>query len=174
MPTYQKAPPQVADIAREVIEEFEGHHPLKLAGVKIEYLFAFADVNDQGKRTSDALSKNGLRALGICRKVPTKERAMGRGDVEISIDGDWWNEVGEEKQKALLDHELYHIQLTGECDDLRRPKIKLRKHDFEVGWFAEVAARHGMHSIERQQAAEVMECHGQFFWPGIVGKSRVA
>jgi hypothetical protein len=52
-------------------------------------------------------------------------------------------------------------------DDLKRPKLKLRKHDVEVGWFAIVAGRHGSASLEIEQAKAVMDSYGQLFWPCI-------
>ena len=55
-------------------------------------------------------------------------------------------------------------------DDLGRPILQLRMHDFEVGWFKEIAARHGEASQERQQAHAVMQDSGQYFWPDIAGK----
>lgn len=137
-------------------------------GVKIDFVFARGDRDDvSGELLNDALKKNGVKALGITRKIGLKDRALGRGDAEIAIDGDWWDDASEEEQRALLDHELTHLVPTGDCDDLRRPIIKLRPHDHEFGWFREVAARHGAHSQERIQARKMMELSGQYFWPSM-------
>lgn len=57
-----------------------------------------------------------------------------------------------------------------QVDDLRRPKIKIRKHDVEVGWFNIVAGRHGNFSIERIQSKMVMDQLGQYYWPELAGK----
>lgn len=171
MPTYQRADKAVEQLATEVLCEYPEHTPILNARVKIDYVFAFATVDDNGVPTGHALTKNGLRALGICRKVPLKDRAMGRGDVEIALDGDWWPTAALESRKALLDHELYHVEIREDRhgnvqkDDLNRPMIELRPHDFEVGWFAAVSARHGEFSIERQQAKNVMDIHHKAFWP---------
>ncbi len=40
----------------------------------------------------------------------------------------------------------------------------MRPHDFEVGWFEEVAERHGEHSAEALQAATLVG--SQFYFPG--------
>lgn len=70
----------------------------------------------------------------------------------------------------MLDHELFHIQIKMkgqiiQTDDLGRPKIKMRPHDMEVGWFKAVAERNGKYSQERIQALKYMEEMGQYFWP---------
>lgn len=62
------------------------------------------------------------------------------------------------------------IVVTGDNDDLGRPKLKMRKHDVEIGWFKIIAERHGAHSIERQQAKIIFDTMGQSFWPGLVSQ----
>ena len=170
MSTFQKCPQRVRDLANEILCEFETHQPLLDAKVSIDFVFAFADEDDSGKKTGNALSKNGCKALGICRVIPLKDRAMGRADTEISLDCDWWNEANENEKRALLDHEMHHIAIKIDKrgvvrDDLQRPVIQMRKHDHEFGWFKAIAARHGMFSQERQQAAEMMHDCGQYYWP---------
>ncbi len=114
-----------------------------------------------------------MKALAIARKLSLKDRALGRGDAEVSLDGNWWEHATAEQQAALLDHELHHITVksdkagNAQYDDLGRPQIKLRKHDIEVGWFNVIAERHGAASIERSQAKAIMDNSGQYYWPGI-------
>jgi hypothetical protein len=166
MPTFQRCPSEVNDLARELMFEFKTHQPLIDAKVRIDYVFALADRDDSGAPKGCALKKNGVRALGIARKLPLKDRALGRADAEIAIDGDWWAEASHEERRALLDHELHHLLVKpGATDDLGRPVIALRAHDFDFGWFKVVASRHGMHSIERAQAKRMMDDAGQYFWP---------
>lgn len=160
-------------MARELLCEFATHKPLLDARLTIDFVFAFAEIDEQTQEPKgNALSKGGVKALGLCRKIPLKDRAMGRADAEIALDGQWWESATREEQRALLDHELHHIAVRMDKrglvrDDLGRPVIQLRKHDYEFGWFAVIAARHGRASIERQQAAEMMLDAGQYFWPSI-------
>lgn len=173
MSTFQRCPEEVNELASEILCGFETHKPLLDARVTIDFVFAFADIDEQTNQpVGNALSKNGVKALGLCRKIPLKDRAMGRADVEISLDGQWWEAASAAEQRALLDHELHHIATKTDKrglvrDDLGRPVIQLRKHDYEFGWFKVIAARHGRSSIERQQAAEMMLDAGQYFWPEI-------
>lgn len=174
---FQRAPDWVADIGRSIMRVYETHKPLMDCEVTVDYVFAFSDKDENtGEPLNDALTKNGVRALGIARKIPLKDRALGRADAEIAIDGDWWNGASDKQRRALLDHELHHLSVKIDkrglvLDDLGRPVIVLRKHDHEIGWFKIIAARHGEHSQEQIQAARMFEDAGQFYWPDIAPKS---
>jgi len=173
MSTYHKAPADVKEMAEAIMSEFLTYKELLEAKVKIDFLFAYAEKGEDGSPMGHALTKHGIRALGITRKIGIKDRVMGRGDAEVALDGDWWEEATPARRRALLDHELHHIEVKLDedgvviRDDLKRPKLKLRKHDVEVGWFAIVAGRHGSSSIEIEQAKAVMDSYGQLFWPAI-------
>lgn len=168
MPKYEKADSFVNELAVEVIGKW--HKPLEDAGVRIDYLFAFADEKEDGEPAEPALTKDGHRVLGIARKLGPKDRAMGRGDCEILLDGDWWMAALREEQVALLDHELMHFEATADLDKQGRPKVKIRPHDVQIGWFNAVAARH-QKSQERIQARGLMDELGQFYWPTIAGEN---
>lgn len=173
MSTFQKCDSSVTDLAQGVMKRYECFAPLIDRKVRIDFMFAFGQRDETtGDLVSDALKKNGVKALGITRKIPLKDRAKGLGDAEVCLDGDWWPEHDTEEQQALIDHELYHIAVTPKNDDLGRPILKLRKHDFEMGWFAAVAERHGAFSQERQQAGIIMQTVGQLFWPEIMNQNK--
>lgn len=172
MSTFQRCPDDVPAIAGAVLRLHETHTPLVSAKVTVDYVFAFPKLDDDGHPRGDALTKNGVKALGLCRIIPLKDRALGRADAEISIDGNWWEQASDEERVALLDHELHHISVKDKnglflADDLHRPLLKLRKHDVEIGWFDVVAARNGSSSQEQIQARKILDEHGQFYWPGL-------
>ncbi len=173
MATFKKAEADTYGIVSDILNQYDTHRQLVDAGVKVDVVFALADVGEDGEKKGVALKLHGIRALGITKIISLKNRVMGRGDAEISLDGDWWETASEEQRKALLDHELNHIEVKAnddggvDTDDHLRPKLKLRKHDYEFGWFNIVAERHGKASIERQQAALIMDGAGQFYWPSV-------
>lgn len=175
MPTYQKADKTVEKLCQELIEKYDTNKPLD-DQVIIDLVFAYGDRDDAGIQTGYALKKNGVPAYGQTRILPLKDRVMGRGDVEILLDADHWEKAGADEQAAILDHELHHIALDADkfgnikFDDINRPKLKLRKHDVEFGWFSVIAHRHGRASIEQQQAKAVMDKAGQYFWPSIAAQ----
>lgn len=174
MSIYQRCDQSVNDLASEILFEFETHKPLIAAKVTVDYVFAFAPCDEKtGEPTGPALTLGGYPCLGICRKISLKDRALGRADAEISLDGDWWKNASREEKKALLDHELHHLSIKIDKrgivkDDLGRPKIEIRKHDFDFGWFKIIAERHGAHSIERMQAARLVVEAGQYLFPDFV------
>ena len=84
-----------------------------------------------------------------------KDRVEGKADATILLDGyQWDHEMSEDQRKAVLDHEVMHLMLErdGEgqivADDIGRPKLKMRLHDFHFGGFHAIAERHGPHSVE--------------------------
>jgi hypothetical protein len=166
MPTFERCPKEVNRLADELFQKFEENKPLE--NLKIDYVFAYGERDDVTEALlQPAIKDKGREVQGICRKTNLKERALGHGDIEICLDGDWWETATTPQRLALLDHELHHVVVTDKTDDMERPIIKLREHDFEVGWFRVIAERHGRASGECAQAAKVMLDHGQAFWPDI-------
>ncbi len=169
---YSVASPEIKARGEALVSK----HHLELANheVKIDYITAQATVNDDGVPTGPAVTHGGYPAWAIAKILQSKDRVMGRGDCEIVIDGDRWPMLSDEQKDALLDHELYHFTLKVDkygavvMDDIHRPKMKLRKHDHQFGWFDEIAQRHGANSIEVGQFVNL--CHddsGQYYLPFI-------
>lgn len=171
MPSFDKAPQHIIDLANDILCRYPSHKPLLDAKVKIDIIMVSPEYGEDGQPVNDALKKNGVRAFGITRKLPPKDRAMGRGDAEVCLDADWWQHAEEKQRVALLDHELHHISVKVNKaaapvkEDDGRPKIVLRKHDYEFGWFNVIAERHGIFSLEVEQAKAIADNHGQFYWP---------
>jgi hypothetical protein len=173
MPTFERCPTEVTDLANSILVEHETHSPLLDARVKIDFVFAYSDKDDAGQPKNNALTHHGCKALGISRKIPLKDRALGRGDCEVALDGDWWVLADEKEKAALLDHEMHHFAVKIDKrglvrDDLGRPVIQLRKHDYEFGFFNIIAQRNGEHSQERKYARNMMDAAGQYYWPEFV------
>lgn len=172
--TYERAPAEVERRGHRLMEKY--HKSLRDAELRIDYAFAF---NSEG----DAVTMNGYPALTKCKVVGLKDRALGRGDVEIIIDGQAWADKSAAEQDALLDHELNHFELRKNkkgqvvLDDLGRPKLDLRKHDRQFGWFDLIAQRHGEAAFEVQQArwllSEAREVYFQGEFEFEEGSSRI-
>ena len=66
MPTFKRADESVNAMAKELLQEFESHMPLLKSAATIDFVFAFPDLDDEtGEALNDALTKNGIKALGI-------------------------------------------------------------------------------------------------------------
>jgi len=140
--------------------------------------FSVLMVHDEKNLDADeillpTLMHHGAPALAKVRAMPTPFRAHGLGDVELLVDGDRWKRLGKPTRYAVLDHELTHVELVFDDagrlqrDDCGRPKVQIRPHDWQFGWFAEVAERHGTASIEVQQASMIQANAGQLLFPGM-------
>lgn len=168
--TYEKAAAAVAKVGERVLKSY--HSDLHKIGLTIDYVFA----NTEG--TAPAVSHGGYPALAVCRIPGLKERALGRADAEITIDQAAWDGMNDAEQVALLDHEITHLSLVRDAktdeikfDDMSRPRLKMKKHDWHVGWFEAVARRHGKDSPEVYQANLMWDRAGNAFWPELLGTS---
>lgn len=143
----------------DMIERFHGH----LSICKIDALFIFSDKPEQ------VLTHQGYMAAAIVRIVPLRDRAAGLSDAMIVFDRFVWANFSAEQRDALVDHELTHLLLDIDGhgliqrDCLGRPKLQMRPHDRQFGWFDDVARRHGEHSTEIQQARTLCEETGQLY-----------
>lgn len=167
MTTYTKPTTEHRDELREVMKKY--HPELVEWKVKVDMLLVHAPVDKFGFPKGPAIRWNGIPAAAVVSIVKLKDRALGRGDVEILVDGDRCPKWRPEHLRSILDHELTHIELTGETDDLGRPKMKMRPHDVDLGWFDSVARRHGDASVEVMQAKSLFGVRSwrQLYLPGM-------
>lgn len=146
--TYEKTD-SIDDTIADLIETKTYHRELHVAGVTVQVLFHFDD---------RPLLVRGWPAHAYVKVTNLKERALDQKDATIVVCKASWDQMDDRKRIALVDHELYHLQVCKDpegrlkTDDLNRPKLRLRKHDIEVGWFVEIAKEHGPDSIECEQA----------------------
>lgn len=153
MKTYSQAPDEICE---RVAARISSHYPiLKQLGVRVDCV----SVTETDPDAPAALTHQGYAAYAVIRVTSAKERAMKRGDCEITFDEMRYMKMTDKGKDSLIDHELYHLEpklnkhkRVG-LDENGRPKFGLRKHDFQFGWFKEIAQRHGINSIEVKQAA---------------------
>lgn len=154
MPIYEKAPAEVRRVCDRMMKEH--HRELVRMGVSVDLYFAVPKVDS----FEPALKLHGYPCYATCKVNAPKLRAQGHGDAEIVIDADAWENLDAKSRDALIDHELTHLALRvnkdGEptFDDYNRPKLGIRLHNHQFGWFDEVARRHGEASVEVNQFNE--------------------
>src|SRR5690606_5222802 len=114
---------------------------------------------------------NGYPAAAMVKINSYRDRVEGKADATIFIDADEWEGLDDPRREALIDHELQHLEVkrdpdTGAplSDDAGRPKLKIRKHDHQYGWFDVIAERHGDASYEVRQAKAFADRHGQTYF----------
>jgi len=150
----------------EVVEKVrKKYYPdLDKAKVKIDVLMISNEDETQ------CLKHRGRLAYAVIKVISEKDRAKGAGDAEMIIDQAAWDSISEKRRVALIDHELHHliVELDGDKfvkDAHGRPKLSIKPHDVEFGWFDEVARRHGFNAMEVRQAHDILIHHGQVYFP---------
>jgi hypothetical protein len=162
MKTYSKAPD-----AHELIDKIQSEYHPDLDGVAVAALFVF----DEEASSDQVLKHKGYPAAAVCRITPLRDRAQGLDDASIVIDRATWVTLTQPQREALIDHELTHLTRVldeeteqPKSDVLGRPKLAMRHHDHQFGWFDEIAQRHGEASPEVRQAKALMESSGPLYF----------
>jgi hypothetical protein len=148
-----------------IIERMRADYHPDHEGVTVAALFVY------DLESSEAVLKHGgYPAQAVVRITPVRDRALGVADAVIVIDRSNWLTLTSPQRDALLDHELYHLERVVEedtqapiFDAVDRPKLTIRRHDHQFGWFDEIANRHGEHSAEVRQARQLIAATGQLY-----------
>lgn len=143
------------------------YHPeLDQAQVTVGALFVF----DDEASSENVLTHNGYPAGAMVRITSLRDRALGMPDAVMIIDRAYWLMLRGPQCDALVDHELQHLELVVDEDTnlplgdaIGRPRLSIRKHDRQMGWFDEVARRHGEASPEVRQARSLIAETGQLY-----------
>lgn len=169
MPVYEKPKPEVIKMVNEICEKHHGE--LHENDVTVEVLMAHAKTNENGESNGPPLKKSGYPCAAIVKVNSLEMRVLGHADARITIDGDRWPKLKPDVQRALIDHELEHLMVKKDkdgavvFDDIERPRLRIRAHDHEVGWFSSVVRRHGRASIEWQSVDAISQSCRQMELP---------
>ena len=177
--TYTQAPASIVALLQSTLEKY--HPELHKVGLTVGCLIALRVHDDEDVH---ALMRSGYpidAKIGITSLV---DRARGLPDAKLLIDGLEWNKASDRQRIALLDHELEHLILPQQkpskkephrsgpkYDDLSRPVLKMKPHDWMLAGFKDVAERHQQHSHEIRQFQAWRDEYGQLnmFGPDVVG-----
>ena len=168
---FDKAPKET----HEIIASMAGkHHPdLVEAKAKIECLIARREGAKGEKVGGPAVRVNGYPCAAKIKINGLSDRTEGKDDATITIDEESWAKLTPDQRAALIDHELNHLIVMRDGDEenapvLRdkwgRPRMRLRKHDHQFGWFNDIAERHGDASPEIIQAKKFADEFGQLYF----------
>lgn len=162
------APADVDDVVREVMRQY--HPELDVVGVVVDALLVYAEHPDLSPPRRPALRDRGYSCAARIKRSPKYHRARGGGDAILEVDAYTWWTVDARTRRALVDHELEHLELATNAHGVRwdaydRPVLSMRVHDVQFGWFARIAARWGEASLEVAQARRLVSSPtgGAFF-----------
>ena len=165
MPNFDITPITLNDTITELLNE--NHPELVEANVTIGTIFAFDDKGGFPVKT------NGYPSAANIKISNLKSRVKGEPDAEIVIDREAYNSMSDTQKKALLDRELYRLVIVRDkegnvkTDDADRAKMRIKKFDYMLGWFREIAQRHGSDSPEVYQASMLWQKDGRTFFPTV-------
>lgn len=141
---YEDADPAVYRLLNDLIDEYRGD--LSVREVTFRLMYAYGGLVHQG-----------YPALGLCALNSVKLRAQGLTDVTIYLDGDHWGRLSTRRQRSLVHHELHHVEPGKGNDAAKRPKLRLRKHDHQLGIFTELIRIYGEDSVDRIMVDMVLQ-----------------
>ena len=165
MPQFDITPESLNATVQSLIEA--NHPELVEANVTVDTIFAFDDKGGFPVKTNGYPSSANIKINNL------KSRIKGAADAEITIDRDAFNSMNEGQQQALLDRELYRLIVKRDkegnvkVDDADRACLKIKKFDYMLGWFKEIAVRHGADSPEVYQANILWQKDGRTFFPKV-------
>jgi hypothetical protein len=173
MPTFRKASKEIQEA---IIKTMADYHGAKAdAGVKVLTLMVSPTLDENDDPVGPAITVAGHKAAAKTKILSLKDRVVTGCDAETQIDADVWDESSDEERTALIDHELTHLELRVDDqggvirDDVDRPKLRIRKHDRQFGFFDVVAHRHGIASFEVRECRRFLESedYQQCYLPGM-------
>lgn len=165
MPQFDITPESLNETVQSLIEQ--NHPELVEANVTVDTIFAFDNNGGFPVKTNGYPSSANVKINNL------KSRIKGAADAEITLDRDAYNSMNEAQRLALLDRELYRLAVKRDkdgnikTDDADRACLKVKKFDYMLGWFREIAVRHGDNSPEVYQASILWKQDGRTFFPKI-------
>lgn len=162
--TFDKGDEEINTRIAAVIKD---HFPDLLdARVNIKVLFATSD-------EPPAIKHGGYAADAMIRINNLKERTLGNGDALMIVDKRAYDELTSERQRdGLMHHELHHLIVKRDKesgailrDDLNRPRLGMRKHDYQIGFFRETARVFGKDAPEVLTCRWMVETGGELLFP---------
>lgn len=157
------------DVLGHITRMHQQYHP-EIEDATVGALFVFDDETGEA-----CLKHQGYAAAAVVSITPTKQRALGVADAIIVIDRATWLTLAAKQRDALIDHELEHLDrviskdtedspAAPQFDSLGRPKLAMRRHDHQFGWFDDIARRHGDASPEVAQARNFLAVTQQLYF----------
>lgn len=131
MTTYRHAP-EIKEIALDIIDDVDEYSPL----INIEVRYVWRDKHAKSK--GDAVYGKARKIAGLnAHLADAADPDLGFFVIEIARD--LWVHLEEHQQRALVDHELAHLVVAFDEDDVL--SLSIRGHDLEE--FFGVVRRHG-------------------------------
>ena len=119
--------------------------------VNVAVFYKYGKVNKEGFVTTPALTKNGIQIPAKINIVSNFNRMTDEVDVKIILNKEMWDEMKDDKRKVVYESMLSYLEVKeddeGEplyiSEDSDRVQLKLKKPDFYVEGFFDLAKQYG-------------------------------
>lgn len=119
--------------------------------VNVAVFYKYGKVNKEGFVTTPALTKNGIQIPAKINIVSNFNRMTDEVDVKIILNKEMWDEMKDDKKKVVYESMLSYLEVKeddeGEplyiSEDSDRVQLKLKKPDFYVEGFFDLAKQYG-------------------------------
>lgn len=147
--TYEPCGTDVTDLIAEILKAH--HQEVARYAPRISAIFVTRESKKLGH--TSALKLRGFPVAAKTQITPLADRARGEADAKLTIDSYAWKSLPIPQRRALIDHELQHLELKatkkgGHTDDLGRPRLGIQTHDWELTGFQAVMERNGENALE--------------------------
>jgi hypothetical protein len=167
--TYEDASNDIMVLTEELIEQ----HYLKLSksGAVVGVIMVYGPEDEEGNVQSSPLKELGTFTPAKARVINTKDRLRNSWDVEILIDGDYFDEVGDETKKSIIDDILSRIELQYDkkgimkVDEFDRPRIRIKPPEIVFTANVDTISRYGNNSHAIKTYKKIMESYGYIIQP---------
>jgi hypothetical protein len=154
---YEPAPAEVTELITLALTQW--HVELHETGVKIGATMVAKF--DADEALVPCLKHHGNWAAATIHIVRPSQRHRVDFDAEIFFDKARWEAYTQEQRQAVVDHELNHVVLVKDRQDVtvmtdHGPKIKLKPDDFAPTGFYEIINRHGAAAVEYQSIVAIL------------------
>jgi hypothetical protein len=183
---YELADPSIHDLAREIMEAHHGNQEsvdpttgevqlrnLRMADGTYPRLCILMATDDDPEGDGNPVKLHDRTCAAVISIIPYKQRVDKRADAEIIIDAERWKKFSQRTRRALLDHEITHLEFKidddgfVQTDDAGRPKLRLRDHDWDVTGFRSIAQRYGDDSIDVMNLRQLQKDYGDVMAIGV-------
>lgn len=174
MKTYSDPSDDLTLTLKRMQSEF---HP-DLRGVNVGALFVFDEDKDE-----QVLKHQGYPAAAVVKITALRDRALGIADAIITVDRVYWQTLTAPQKNALIDHELEHLDRVVDPetdkpkrDALGRPKLRMRRHSHQIGFFTDILKRHGENAVEAKMVHALMRDASQLafdFLPAGIDRAEI-
>jgi hypothetical protein len=165
--TIEKAGEGITKLLYQIMQQ--DHGQLADEKVRVAVLMLTPELNADKKPLPPAIKYAGYPVAACIGVPPAWARVLAECDAVLEIDAHRWEELTDLHHRALIDHELQHLDIAvDKHGNTRRhfdgrPVLRTRPDDWVLSGFRAVVERHGPAALEVRAIGELYESCQELF-----------